>query len=121
MLSFCESNKLNAFSYIPTTFIIDLTTGEEEMALHSFLKFYNRNIPEGYSGQKVQSILLPKIKNIPYFSAQQLRKKCQGNFYCKPTCPKTFFGKTNSYLWILKPTFMNRGRGVALFDNLSEF
>ena len=91
------------------------------MALHGFLKFYNRNIPEGYSGQKVQSILLPKIKNIPYFSAQQLRKRSQGTFYCKPTCPKTFFGKTNSYLWILKPTFMNRGRGVALFDNLSEF
>lgn len=118
MLNFCESNKLNAFNYIPTTFIIDLTTGEEDMALHGFLKFYNRNIPEGFKGEKVQSILLPKIKNIPYLSAQQLRKKSQGNFYCKPVCPKTFFGKTNSYLWILKPTFMNRGRGVSLFSNL---
>ena len=54
-------------------------------------------------------------------SAQQLRKRSQGNFYCKPTCPKTFFAKTSSYLWILKPTFMNRGRGVSLFSNLTEF
>lgn len=88
------------------------------MALHNFLKFYNRNIPEGYSGLKVQSILLPKIKHLPYNSTQ-LKKKGHGNFYCKPTCPKTFFGKSNSYLWILKPTFMNRGRGVALFENIS--
>lgn len=27
MVAFCESNKLNAFNYLPTTFIIDLTTG----------------------------------------------------------------------------------------------
>lgn len=45
MVTFCESNKLNAFNYIPTTFIIDLTTGEEELALHAFIKFYNRNLP----------------------------------------------------------------------------
>jgi hypothetical protein len=25
------------------------------------------------------------------------------------------------YLWILKPTFLNRGRGVALFNSLEEF
>jgi hypothetical protein len=118
MLSFCESNKLNAFSYLPTTFIIDLTSGEEDMALHGFLKFYNRNMPESFKGQKVESILLPKARNLPYMSAQQLRKKSQGHFYCKPVCPKTFFGTSNSYLWILKPTFMNRGRGVSLFNSL---
>jgi hypothetical protein len=69
----------------------------------------------------VHSILLPRTKYVPYLSAQQLHKKSQGNFYCKPTCPKTFFSKSNAYLWILKPTFMNRGRGVSLFSNLSEF
>ena len=91
MINFCESNKLNAFSYIPTTFIVDLTTGEEDLAVHSFIKFYNRNIPEGYTGAKVQSILLPRSKYTPFLSAQQLHKKSMGNFYCKPTCPKTFF------------------------------
>lgn len=121
MINFCESNKLNAFNYIPTTFIIDLTTGEEDLALHGFIKFYNRNLPEKFSGSKVHSILLPRSKYVPYLSAQQLHKKSQGNFYCKPTCPKTFFSKSNAYLWILKPTFMNRGRGVSLFSNLSEF
>lgn len=121
MVSFCESNKLNAFAYIPTTFVIDLTTGEEDLALHGFIKFYNRNLPEGHPGPRVHSILLPRSRYTPYQSAQQLHKRSQGNFYCKPTCPKSFFGNSTAYLWILKPTFMNRGRGVSLFSSLSEF
>lgn len=28
--------------------------------------------------------------------------------------------ETKSYLWILKPTFLNRGRGVVLFKELDE-
>jgi glutathione synthase/RimK-type ligase-like ATP-grasp enzyme len=39
--------------------------------------------------------------------------------------PKTFVSEDEigkgSYLWILKPTFMNRGRGIALFNSLEEF
>lgn len=45
MINFCESNKINAYGFIPVTYILDLTTGEEDLALHSFLKFYNRNYP----------------------------------------------------------------------------
>lgn len=45
MSNFCEANKMNVYNYIPVTYILDLSTGEEDLALHSFLKFYNRNHP----------------------------------------------------------------------------
>lgn len=91
------------------------------MALHAFIKFFNRNYPEDGTNRRYQSIILPRNKYVPYLTAQQLNKRSQGNFYCKPTCPKTFFDEeTKSYLWILKPTFLNRGRGVVLFKELDE-
>ena len=95
------------------------------MALHAFLKFYSRNYPEDSShydySKKYPTIILPKSKYIPYLSAQQLNKRSQGNFYCKPYCPKTFIDtQSKCYLWVLKPTFLNRGRGVALFKELEE-
>lgn len=26
--------------------------------------------------------------------------------------------KESTYMWLLKPTFLNRGRGIHVFDNL---
>lgn len=92
--------------------------------MHAFVKFFNRNYPDESSNpnsRRYQSLLLPRSKYVPYLTAQQLNKRSQGNFYCKPFCPKSFFDDdTKSYLWILKPTFLNRGRGVVLFRELDE-
>lgn len=30
----------------------------------------------------------------------------------------TFQSEEQAYLWLLKPTFLNRGRGIHVFDNL---
>ena len=39
----------------------------------------------------------------------------------KSVLPNAFIEKKNStYLWILKPTFLNRGRGIHLFNNLQK-
>jgi hypothetical protein len=89
--------------------------------LHAFVKFFNRNYPDESSTRRSQSIVLPRNKFVPYITAQQFSKRSQGNFYCKPVYPRTFFDEeTRSYLWILKPTFLNRGRGVVLFRELEE-
>ena len=121
MANFCEANKLNVFSFLPVSFIIDLNTGEEDLALHAFIKFFNRNYPDDNPSRRYQTIILPRSRHIPYHSAQQLNKRSQGNFYCKPTFSKSFtYMETNSYLWILKPTCQNRGRGVVLFKELDE-
>ena len=124
-MNFCEANKINAYSFIPVTYILDLTTGEEDLVMHSFIKFYNRNYPgeniNNNPTKRYQTVILPRNKYNPYLSAQQLNKRSQGNFYCKPYCPKTFVDEeSKAYLWILKPTFLNRGRGVALFRELEE-
>jgi hypothetical protein len=30
----------------------------------------------------------------------------------------TFLAEDSTYMWLLKPTFLNRGRGIHVFDNL---
>ena len=30
----------------------------------------------------------------------------------------TFLSEDSTYMWLLKPTFLNRGRGIQIFDNL---
>jgi hypothetical protein len=69
----------------------------------------------------MESIILPRIKNQNFNSNQT--KRPQGLFYCQPIMAKSFVAEDSEngkspYLWILKPTFMNRGRGVALFNSL---
>lgn len=39
--------------------------------------------------------------------------------YSKPKLCKTFISERNSsYLWFLKPTGLNRGRGIRIFSTL---
>lgn len=37
---------MNVFAFVPVSFILDLSTGEEDIALHAFVKFFNRNYPD---------------------------------------------------------------------------
>ena len=53
MINYCEYNKLNAFNYLPLTYVIDLNTSEEDMSLHNFLKFYNRNLPANNNQKRI--------------------------------------------------------------------
>ena len=123
MINYCETNKLNAFNYLPLTYIIDLSSGEEDLALHNFIKFYNRHLPSDNAQHRMESIILPRIKHSNVDNSRS--KRPQGLFYCQPFMAKTFVAEDEEgkspYLWILKPTFMNRGRGVALFNSLEEF
>lgn len=111
---------------MPLTYIIDLTSCEEDLALHNFIKFYNRNLPSSNTQHKMESVILPRVKHQNYnITPNHQSKRPQGLFYCQPIMAKTFISDTEEgkspYLWILKPTFMNRGRGVALFNSLEEF
>lgn len=46
LINFCQANKMNAYNFIPVSFILDLNTGQEDLALHAFVKFFNRNYPD---------------------------------------------------------------------------
>jgi len=37
----------------------------------------------------------------------------------KPINNSTYYSE-NSYLWLLKPTGLNRGRGIEIFDSLEQ-
>lgn len=61
------------------------------MALHGFLKFYNRNLPENNTQTRMESIILPRIKNQAFNSNQT--KRPQGLFYCQPIMAKSFIAE----------------------------
>lgn len=95
MINFCESNKLNAFNYVPLTYIIDLTSCEEDLALHNFIKFYNRNLPSSNTQHRMDSVILPRIKHQNYnITPNHQSKRPQGLFYCQPIMAKTFISDT---------------------------
>ncbi len=41
-------------------------------------------------------------------------------YYCKPYVTEVFVEKDSNYLWLLKPTFLNRGRGIHVFNDLNN-
>jgi hypothetical protein len=108
---------MNAFDITPTTFIIDLYDDQFELNLNAFVKFFNHNLPKGKPTIEKVSIALPKSHTQ---SAYKGDKRSQGNFYTRPTLYPTFFSEKH-YVWLLKPTFLNRGRGIHIFTSLNEF
>lgn len=43
------------------------------------------------------------------------------SFHTRWSLQDSFLDKNNStYMWLLKPTFMNRGRGIHVFNSLSS-
>lgn len=64
------------------------------------------------------SVTLPKSFTQLFSKGE---KRSQGNFYTRPTIQPTFFAPDSQNVWLLKPTFLNRGRGIHIFTNLSEF
>jgi len=62
------------------------------MALHGFIKFYNRNLPANNTQHRLESIMLPRIKHQSYGSNNQ-SKRPQGLFYCQPIMAKSFIAE----------------------------
>lgn len=118
LTKFCEANKLNAFDITPTTFVIDLYDDQFEINLNSFVKFFNHNLPKGKPTVDKVSVSLPKSFTQSFSKGE---KRSQGNFYTRPTINPTFFAPDSHNVWLLKPTFLNRGRGIHIFTNLTEF
>jgi hypothetical protein len=119
LVNFCEANKLNAFDITPTTFIIDLSDDLLELNLNAFVKFFNFNMPNSKQKSGTEAKTFIQLPRLPPPNSRN-EKRCQGNFYCHPSISPTFFSASSNYLWLLKPTFLNRGRGIHLFKDLHE-
>ena len=61
--------------------------------------------------------LINKMQNYMAWQNSDIKKKV--NILSKPTNSSTYYSE-NSYLWFLKPTGLNRGRGIEIFDSLED-
>ncbi|CAD8142867.1 unnamed protein product [Paramecium octaurelia] len=110
---YCEKHKLNVFDYTPLTFVIDFSDENCDYNITQFLKTYEQFAPKKPSSKQMLDV----------------KRRLRGNFCCayrgelmsqftKIQLNNTFLSEESTYMWLLKPTFLNRGRGIQIFDNL---
>lgn len=106
------------FSFTPITFVINLNDNFCDKILSDFLSFYTKNHPNSMDS-KARMEQLQLFKG--FIKSYGNKYKMITNKYCKYDMMETFLDQTkNSYLWLLKPTELNRGRGVRVFSELES-
>ncbi|EGR27130.1 tubulin-tyrosine ligase family protein, putative [Ichthyophthirius multifiliis] len=121
---YCETSKIFLFNITPITFTIDLSDDACVLHLTQFASYFyklNPNKPKSNT-QKLIKELINNLKSI-YYSVNSDYKKLKSNFFSKPKMHNSFIDclQENNYIWLLKPTVYNRGRGIELFNNLDQF
>ncbi|KAL4466032.1 hypothetical protein ABPG74_004269 [Tetrahymena malaccensis] len=131
---YCSDRGLNIFDFTPTTFLFSLKEKFWDLDLIRFCDFFYKNLPEPLKTQNEYKKNFIEIRS--KFRQIQIRtnnqksnKKKQIGIAAPPGVDKygemkihnTFLGDSqNSYIWLLKPTNLNRGRGIELFSNLLQ-
>ena len=118
LYNYCELNKINAFSHVPLTFLIDLEEKSFNSDLEKFVKVYNiiNHLLE------VTDSALPDYEEV---IASKVNAKISNLTVSKDrrviTHSKLILNAThisNKNFLILKLTGFNRGRGVTVFNNI---
>ena len=89
--------------------------------LENYLNFYYKYLPEGLNKPPEnikKSIYEIKKRFKPYFTAPNAGEK-KLSVWIKHKMSKTLVNG-NSYLWLLKPSGLNRGRGIHIFNSLAQ-
>jgi len=101
MLQFFEERNENVFDYLPITFCIEISINSNfKKELKGFLKLYK--LLEDYN-EDIKPINENKEDN-----SQYINYKLPGTHY------------VGQNFWLLKPTGLNRGRGVHVFNRLKQ-
>ncbi|EGR34832.1 hypothetical protein IMG5_000600 [Ichthyophthirius multifiliis] len=122
LTSYCQQQGLNVFDITPITFILDANDDKIEQNMQEFFHFYEKNMPyqiKKKMTQKLLSEIKKKIKN--YFNFSNNEKKMSNNNSQKTKYkinPSYILDYNSPYMWLLKPTFLNRGRGINIFTDL---
>lgn len=118
MQIYCETKKLELFSLTPVTFIIDFDDEYCEYNMKQFLGFFTKNDPRKQNSSPKRSGTLSYNfvnKFNAYMSWQNSDIKKKVNILSRPVNSSTYYSNnidTPSYIWLLKPTGLNRGRGI---------
>lgn len=120
---FCETNKVQVFQHItPTTFIVDLNDDACEVHLRKFANFFCKHHPQASIMKKSKAVDTFTKALAPLFGALNSNyKKLSTNVLSQPIMMNTFLDKKHdAYIWLLKATIFNRGRGIELFSSLQQ-
>ncbi|CAK83366.1 unnamed protein product (macronuclear) [Paramecium tetraurelia] len=110
---YCEKHKLNVFDYTPLTFVIDFSDENCDFNITQFLKTYEQFAPKKPTAKQMLDVKRRLRGN--FTNAYQRDSSSQ---FQKIQMNNTFLSEDSPYMWLLKPTFLNRGRGIQIFDNL---
>jgi hypothetical protein len=102
------------FDITPPTFVIDFSDIFCDRSLSDFLMSYTKHHPQLSDVNKNRIEYLSYFKNLITGTGE--KQKPLSNKYCVYNMNKSFMDTSNSYLWLLKPTSLNRGRGVRVFS-----
>ncbi|EAS01345.2 tubulin-tyrosine ligase family protein (macronuclear) [Tetrahymena thermophila SB210] len=120
---FCETNKISLFSLTPCTFLIDLNDDSCELQITKFANFFCKHHPKSEFFENSKKMVAEFKKNIRqiFQSVNANYKKIKSNSYSKPILYPSFVNKEYcQYIWLLKTTIYNRGRGIELFSSFDQ-
>lgn len=128
---------MKVFDITPCTFLFSLKDKNWEQELTNFCDFFKSNLPDSLQNNSEQKKNVMDIKgkfrqvpirqsigNNKLSNTNNNNKKKNASSSSSQSDLKlhpSFLGEKNSsYLWLLKPTNLNRGRGIELFSNLNQ-
>lgn len=118
---------MNIWKIVPPTYVLNLKDECNMQALkqlvESYEKFYPKKLKEkgGSDYEKEIAQAKHKLKKIFYNSNVPDRLSQLKKLMPKPPPLKgCFVDEEGEYLWIVKPTFLNRGRGIQVFSKLEQ-
>lgn len=117
---YCEQNKMNLFDITPITFVLDMNKEDFEQTLSTFINFFHRNMPaEMQKPEPQRKVFLNIPRRQRHFYSNYEKKINLFGMYGRPKMLRTFINGSN-YLWLLKPNYFNRGRGIQIFQSLEQ-
>ena len=129
--NYCKSTGLNVFEFVPLTFSFRMNEVEFQQDLQNFSKIF-KAVESGISADEVKPLRhevdelvgaeVPiyhefGLSNLPprNLKGRTFKNAEWGEFKLHDT----FFG-AGSNMWILKPSYSDRGRGIEIFRSLEE-
>ncbi|KAM3147792.1 hypothetical protein pb186bvf_000120 [Paramecium bursaria] len=112
--SYCEDNQLNVFDIVPITFVFDFSSQLADQQLLNFLIYYEKHAPDHIQLKQDQYrkfFFIRRVLAVTITSGD-------GGKQIQTPIPKVY--QSNDYLWMLKTTQFNRGRGIHVFGDLDQ-
>lgn len=107
---------MEVFNLTPVTFIIDFDDEYCEYNIKQFLSFFIKNDPRKNTNLRKNGSASFNFLNKfqPYMAWQNSDIKKKVNILSRPVNNSTYYSNDPEpgYIWLLKPTGLNRGRGI---------